>query len=127
MRNEFIDFLVDAGALPEDRSDWVKKVWRPPTEPIGSIGFSHGVLSGDAVDRILEQQRYSDKPFGQIALDLGVLNVSQLETLLEIQKMRSASETAEAIVLAELCPLAEVMGKLGQFLTGRYEPVASPD
>lgn len=126
MRKEFIDFLIHTGTLSDNRSDWMKKVWRPPAEPIGSIAFSHGVLSGDDVDRILEEQRDSDLPFGQIAVNLGVLNDLQLEMLLEIQRMRAAIETAEAIGLAGLCPLAEVMGKLGQFLIYRHEPVAGP-
>jgi hypothetical protein len=39
--------------------------------------------------------------------------------------MRGAIETAEAIGLAGLWPFEDVMGKLGQFLTGRYAPVAN--
>lgn len=126
MRKEFLEFLAEGGVLSDDRLDWVDKAWRPPAEPIGSIAFSHGVLSGGDVDRILERQRDSDQPFGQIALELSVLDESQLERLLEIQQMRTAIETAEAIVLAGICPLGEVMGKLGQFLAGRYEAVAEP-
>jgi hypothetical protein len=121
MRNDFVDFMIEQGTLTEEHCEWIKKAWRPPAEPIGSIAFSHGLLSGEDVDRILEHQRESHQPFGRIATELGLLDAKQIEMLLEIQQMRSAIETAEAVALADICPLPNTFEKLGQFLTARFE------
>jgi hypothetical protein len=124
MRNDFIEVLEKEGLLPSERLEWLRLMRRPPAEPIGSIAFSHGMLTGDDVDQILDRQKQSRQPFGQIAVEMGILDDRQITRLLEIQRLRSLMATAEAMILTGMCPTADVMSRLGRFLAGRYAEAA---
>lgn len=120
MHDDFLHYLKAEGVLPADQTQWAQHPRRQPAEPIGSIAFSHGLLTGEDVDRILDRQRHSRRPFGEIAVEMGILDHRQIDRLLEIQKLRSTIAMAEAIILTGVCPPEEVISRLGRFLFGRY-------
>ena len=68
---------------------------------------------------MLDEQRRSYRLFGEIAMSMGMLTRAQIDTLLGIQRLRRATETAEALALSGICPVNRVMAKLGQFLSRR--------
>lgn len=85
-------------------------------EPLGSIAFSYGLLSADDVDLVLTEQRRQHRPFGEIACAMGMLTKVQVDSLVRIQTLRSAVETAEALVLAGCVSHDRLFAALGQFL-----------
>ena len=117
MRSSFLEFLIDEGLIPQDRQNQVRDLLRRAPEPIGAIAFSYGMITGGDVDSILDEQRLSKKPFGEIAVSMGLLTERQVEVLLRVQKMRAATEVAEALMLAGLCPIEQVMAQLGRYLS----------
>lgn len=120
MRHEFMHYLEKEGVVPSDRPVPTDRGMRKPTEPIGSIAFCHGMLTGADVDQILERQKESRRPFGEIAVEMGILDDWQLDRLLEVQRLRLAFETAEQLILSGACPMADVVNRLGQFLVDTY-------
>lgn len=117
MRNAFLEFLVAEGTIAPARIDQVRAALRTVPEPIGSIAFSYGLIRCEDIDEILDEQRQSHEPFGEVAIRRGLLRRNQLETLLHVQRMRAANEVAEALALSGMCPVGEVLDKLGRFLT----------
>ena len=82
------------------------------------------MLSRDQVDMVLERQRETRQLFGEIATEAGILSPEALDRLLQIQQLRTVFEAAEAIVLAGVCPTAEMMGVLSRFLAETFGPVS---
>jgi len=117
MRRAFLDFLVAEGVIAPDRVDQIRTLLRGAPEPIGSIAFSYGMLSGGDIDEILDEQRDDHRPFGEIAIGRGLFTREQIRTLLGVQTLRAATETAEALALSGMCPIDEIMAKLGRFLS----------
>jgi len=120
MRKAFLEFLVGRGSLAPQQVEQVRSILRGAPEPIGSIAFSYGMISGGDIDDILDEQQFSREPFGEIAIRKGLLTREQLETLLGVQQMRAATETAEALALSGLLPMDEVTRLLGRFLSECY-------
>jgi hypothetical protein len=116
MRRAFLDYLVDQEILSPDKRHITLERLHTPPEPIGSIAFSHGLLSCEDIDCILDEQRHSRQQFGQIAVQHGLLTTGQIDTLLQIQQTRAASEVAEALALSGLCPPTIALEYLGRFL-----------
>jgi hypothetical protein len=116
MRKAYLDYLVEQGVLPRGKLESALERLHTPPEPIGSIAFSHGLLSCQDIDCILDEQRHSREQFGQIAVQRGLLTEAQIETLLQIQQTRAASEAAEALALSGLCPPQVILEYLGRFL-----------
>jgi hypothetical protein len=117
MRKAFLAYLVGEGMIPPEKLDAVQTMLRSVPEPIGSIAFGFGLITGTDVDVILDEQRRAHRPFGEIAAGMGLLTRAQIDTLLMIQQLRAAAETAEALALSGVCPVEEVMPRLGRFLT----------
>lgn len=117
MRTAFLEFLAGEGVIPAEQMKRIEGLLRAVPEPIGSIAFSYGMITGNDIDAILDDQRAAYRPFGEIAVSKGLLTADQLETLLGIQRLRAATEIAEALALAGLCPMKEVAGQLGCFLS----------
>lgn len=115
MRRAFLEFLAAKGAVPADRVDELWNMLRSAPEPIGSIAFSHGMITGGDIDVILDEQRRRYRPFGEIAMEMGMLRREQVEALLLVQQMRAAVETAEALALSGFCSVEEVRSELGRF------------
>lgn len=116
MRKAFLEFLTRGGVLPRDKMETVLRCMRAAPEPIGSIAFGYGLISCDDIDAILDEQRESHRPFGEIAIRRGLLTPARVETLLHVQQVRAAAEVAEALALSGLCPIQEVVERLGEFL-----------
>ncbi len=116
MEMDFLEFLAAERVLTPDQAARVRERTGKMREPIGSIAFSYGLVSGDDVDLILSEQRREHRPFGEIAAAMGVLTRVQVEALVRVQQVRSAVETAEALVLADAAPPGAVFGALGRFL-----------
>lgn len=116
MRKAYLEYLVEQGILSPDKLNIALERLHTPPEPIGSIAFSHGLLSCQDIDCILDEQRHSRLQFGQIAVQRGLLTSAQIETLLQIQQTRAASEVAEALALSGLCPPVLALEYLGRFL-----------
>jgi hypothetical protein len=117
MRTAFLDFLAAEGVIAPEQMDQIQSLLRAVPEPIGSIAFSYGMTTGNDIDAILDDQRTLHRPFGEIAVSRGILTQQQVETLLGIQRMRAVTEVAEALALAGVCPMEEVVTQLGRFLS----------
>ena len=117
MRKAFLEFLVTAGSIPPERLNHIQSLLRGVPEPIGSIAFSYGMITGGDIDDILDEQQTDHRPFGEIAITKRLLTRDQVETLLGVQRMRAATETAEALALSGMCPMEQVMKLLGRFLS----------
>jgi hypothetical protein len=117
MRNEFLSFLVEEKLLPPDRGERFYKTLQCAPEPIGAIAFRYGLITGADIDDILDEQRRAHRPFGEIAVSKDLLTETQVEALLYIQQLRGATEAAEALALANVCPVERLMTYLGRFLS----------
>ncbi len=126
MRDAFLGFLASEGTVPSERVEELRNLLRSAPEPIGSIAFSHGMISGGDIDLILDEQRRDYRPFGEIAMSMGMLKGDQVDALLRVQQMRAAVETAEALALAEMCSIQEVASQLGAFFSLVSVPVCYP-
>jgi chorismate-pyruvate lyase len=119
MRKAFFEFLASEGIFPASRIDELWGLLRSTPEPIGSIAFSHGLITCGDIDIILDQQRLCHRPFGEIAMEMGMLTRKQVEALLMVQQTRAAVEIAEALALAGICALDEMKTQLGRFFTNQ--------
>ena len=117
MRKAFLEFLTNEGTFPVEELDDIRTLLRVAPEPIGAIAFRYGMLSAADIDRILDEQRANRRPFGEIARQMGMLREDQLQTLLSVQRMRAATEVTEALALAGLFPVEEIVPLLGRFLS----------
>ncbi len=117
MRKAFVEYLVAQGLLPPSGAGSLRDLLRGAPEPIGSIAFSYGMITGSDIDAILDEQRESHSPFGEIARRMGMLTRAQIETLLRIQQVRAATEIAEALALSGLCSSDDIVAHLGQFFS----------
>jgi hypothetical protein len=127
MRKEFLEHLAASGVVPAGSLSDLHYVLRGAREPIGAIAFRYGMITGSDIDLVLEEQRHSYRRFGEIAMSMGLLTRAQVETLVRIQHLRLVTETAEALVLAGICPLHRVTIELGRFLVRQELPVACLD
>lgn len=116
MRKGFLKFLAGEGVINPDRVAGFQETLRAAPEPLGVIAFRYGMITGGDIDEILDAQRHDDRPFGEIAVEKGLLTTEQVRTLLFVQQMRAATEAAEALALAGVCPVEEMMIQLGRFL-----------
>jgi hypothetical protein len=117
MRKAFLEFLATEKTIPEETLEDLRGLLRSAPEPIGTIAFSYGMITGGDIDLVLDEQRRHHRPFGEIAMSMGMLTKEQVKALLEVQRMRGAAHTAEALILANLCPVEEVTRKLGEFFS----------
>ncbi|HVP13221.1 MAG TPA: hypothetical protein VMV94_18755 [Phycisphaerae bacterium] len=117
MRKAFLDFLVAENILAAAQLENLGGVLRGAREPIGSIAFSFGMITGSDIDVVLDEQRRDYRPFGEIAMEMGMLTRHQVEVLLRVQEMRGATETAEALALSGICSIEEVTAQLGRFFS----------
>jgi hypothetical protein len=124
MREALLEFVAAEGIVPRDRLKAVASLLRGTPEQIGSIAFSYGLLTGADIDLILDEQRTNYRPFGEIAISKGLLTREQV--LLGVQRLRAATEVAEALVLSGLCSMEEVMSQLSRFLARRGRPICCP-
>ena len=115
MEQDFLAFLVSRGQLPQQRVDAIRQQVHITREPIGAIAFAHGLLTGEDIDVILTAQRDHYSPFGQIASEQGLLTQGQVETLVQIQHARAALSMAEALSLAGLMPMPQLLGLLSEY------------
>jgi len=116
MRRAFLEYLVSQGVVPSNRLEILQRVLRGVPEPIGSIAFRYGMITGADIDVILDEQRGEHRPFGQIAVERSLLTQEQVDTLLLVQQMRAATETAEALALSGICSIEQIIPLLGSFL-----------
>lgn len=121
MRKAFLEFLSGEGTIPPGQAQRIQGLLRAAPEPIGAIAFAYGIIKGSDIDRILDEQAANYRPFGEIAIERNLLTPGQVETLLNIQRIRAATETAEALALSGICPIEEIMIQLGRFLSGARE------
>ncbi|MHC4415017.1 MAG: hypothetical protein ACYS0G_07025 [Planctomycetota bacterium] len=117
MRRAFLEHLVSEGFIPSGEDECLRDLLRGAPEPIGSIAFSYGMITGADIDAILDRQRTSGSRFGDIAMELGMLTRAQVEALLYVQQMRAAAEIAEALALSGLCTIDEAIDHLGRFFS----------
>ncbi len=122
MRDAFIDFLGTRSSLPVEAGERLRTLLRGAPEPIGSIAFKYGLIASGDIDLILDHQRKNHRPFGMIAIELGILTKVQLKALLKVQQMRAAVEIAEALALAGIQPVEQIMTNLGEFMCQFAEP-----
>ncbi|MEW6250799.1 MAG: hypothetical protein AB1716_09135 [Planctomycetota bacterium] len=119
MREAFLRYLLAVGLLPPNRIDRLREALRAAPEPVGAIAYRYGMIAGFDIDAILDEQRHQRRPFGEIAIDKGLLTQAQVDTLLAVQRLRAATEVAEALALAGLVPVEELVQHLGHFLSER--------
>ena len=117
MRATFLDFLTAEGVLPSEQVEQIQGLLGTTPESMSSIAFSYGMLTGDDIDEILDEQRTTSRSFGEIALTKGLLTAEQIRTLIAIQPIRTTARVAEALVLARVCPVEEIMSHLSRFLS----------
>lgn len=125
MRDAFIDYLSSHSPKTSKACSQLHAKLRTIPEPIGSIAFKYGLISGNDIDLILDEQRKNHRQFGAIAIEMGILSNNQLNALLKVQQMRYSVEVAEALALSGLQPVEEIMAHLGDFLskTGELQAV----
>ncbi len=116
MRREFVEYLISESVVPESASENLRDLVRGAPEPIGSLAFKYGMITGADIDLVLDEQRKSHRPFGEIAKNLGLLTRTQVQGLLRIQQLRSATEIAEALALSGVSSIEELVPALGRFL-----------
>lgn len=119
MTREFTEFLAAERVITPEQTERVQEVASKVREPIGSIAFSYGLLSGDDVDVILNEQRKQHRQFGEIAAAMGMLTRAQVESLVQVQHIRGVMEIAEALVLAGVTDAAAMFRAVGRFLSQR--------
>lgn len=119
MRKAFLEFLAAEGIVPSERLENLHQLLRGAPEPIGSIAFSYGMITGGDIDLILDEQRKDHRRFGEIAMSTGMLTREQVNILLQVQQMRAAVETAEALALSGICTIDEMKTQLGRFFSTR--------
>jgi len=117
MRKAFLKFLADQETIESEQMDHLGTLLRNAPEPIGRIAFGYGMVTAVDIDEILDEQKKDHRRFGEIATSMGMLTHEQVKTLLRIQELHAATETAEALALAGVCPLDAVLIQLGQFLS----------
>jgi hypothetical protein len=122
MRKAFLEYLVNAGIIPATKLSMAQTMLRGAPEPIGSIAFGYGLISGSDIDDILDEQREKYRPFGEIAVSRSLLTQRQVDMLLLVQHLRAATEIAEALALAGVCPVEQIMSALGRFLARAETP-----
>jgi hypothetical protein len=127
MRKAFLEFLTAERTIPPGQLDRIRGLLRGAPEPIGSIAFSYGMITGGDIDAILDDQRTSHEPFGEIAIGKGLLTRDQVDRLLSVQQIRAAMETAEALALSGICTSEQVMVQLGRFLTQAHDAILCAD
>lgn len=123
MRKVFLEFLTAEGTISPEQLGRIQGLLRGAPEPIGSIAFRYGIITGSDIDAILDEQRTAYRPFGEIAISKGLLTQEQVETLLGIQRIRAAAESAEALALSGICPTDQIMTQLGQFILQRQDSI----
>lgn len=123
MRRAFLEFLAAEGDISLGQLDEIRRLLRGAPEPIGSIAFSYGMISGSDIDAVLDEQRKTYRPFGEIAISKKLLTRGQVEKLLGVQQIRAATESAEALALSGVCPIERIMPRLGQFLLQNHESI----
>lgn len=121
MTREFTDFLAAQRVITPEQTERVQEVASKVREPIGSIAFSYGLLTGDDVDVVLTEQRKEHRQFGEIAASMGMLTRGQVESLVYVQQIRGVMEIAEALVLAGVTPPDTMFSAVGRFLSTRSE------
>src|SRR5215470_11302912 len=94
MQADFVDFLISRSVMTAQGAANVRQLARQ-REPLGTIAFRYGLLSGEAIDQILDEQRRQARPFGEIATQWRLLTQAQLGALLRVQELRGVIETAE--------------------------------
>lgn len=117
MSGEFLEYLISQGIITKPQSERVRGLVSKVREPIGSIAFSYGLLSGEDVDLVLNEQRRGHRQFGEIAQALGILTRAQVEALVRVQHVRSAVEVAEALIVSGLLAPESAFQALGRYLT----------
>ena len=128
MRKAFLEYLSAEGVISSDVAENLQGLLRGVPEPIGSIAFSYGMITGSDIDVILDEQRREYRPFGEIAMDMGMLRREQVETLLRIQQVRGATDTAEALALSGVCSVEDTLKQLSQFLVSEsMQPVVATE
>ncbi len=127
MRKAFLEYLASEGIISTDVADNLQGLLRGVPEPIGSIAFSYGMITGSDIDVILDEQRRDYRPFGEIAMEMGMLRREQVETLLRVQQVRGATDTAEALALSGVCSLEDTLKHLSQFLLCEIAQPVMPD
>lgn len=127
MRKAFLDFLASEGVIATDRVEQIRGLLRGVPEPIGSIAFSYGMITGADIDDILDEQQRDYRPFGEIAISKNLLTRQQVDTLLGVQRIRATTECAEALTLSGVCPIEDIMPKLGEFLLKFQESILTVD
>ena len=126
MRKAFLEYLATEGIISPDVAENLQGLLRGVPEPIGSIAFSYGMITGSDIDVILDEQRRDYRPFGEIAMDMGMLRREQVETLLRVQQVRGATDTAEALALSGVCSVEDTLKQLSRFLLAESaQPVIS--
>ena len=121
MRKAFVDMLISEGVLPSADAKDVGHLLRGAPEPIGSIAFNYGMITGSHIDEILDEQRRSRMMFGEIAIERGILTRTQVEALLQVQQIRAVTGIAEAMALSRRCSIDEVVAHLGRFFSQKTE------
>ncbi|MFH1745422.1 MAG: hypothetical protein ABIG44_00090 [Planctomycetota bacterium] len=116
MREAFLKYLISEGVLGTSQNVAIQNSRRCAPEPIGSIAFSYGLINGGHIDAILGEQRKEYRSFGELAVDRGMLTPEQVQNLLMVQRMRTATETAETFVLSGMYPVNKLVWQLGNFL-----------
>jgi hypothetical protein len=122
MRATFLEFLIAEGTIPHSGLDQTRTSLPGAPEPIGSIAFSYGMVTGAEIDAILDEQRRVHRRFGEIAVDMGILTQDQVDTLVSVQQFRAVTEVAEALALSGFCGVDEMMARLGAFLVRVGDP-----
>jgi hypothetical protein len=121
MTRDFTEFLGAERVITPQQIEHIRGLVSKVREPIGSIAFSYGLLSGEDVDLILSEQRRAHRQFGEIAMAMGMLTHAQVDSLVRVQHVRSALEVAETLVLAGVAEPGLVFGALGRFLSQNTE------
>lgn len=117
MRRAFIEYLMTNGILSPEKLEQIQNFVKTAREPIGSIAFGYGLISGWDIDNVLEQQRTTYRPFGEIAVEKGLLTQSQVDALLMVQQLRACIEIAEALALSGTCETEAIVSRVGRFLS----------
>ena len=73
---------------------------------------------------MLDEQRRNYRLFGEIAMSMGMLTRAQVDALLGIQRLRRATEAAEALASSGIGPIDGVMAELGRFLSQQHLAVS---
>jgi len=115
----FADFLVQRGYVTASQVGQAIARWSGRPDTIGAIALKLGFLDLTQIDTLLETQLHEKKLFGQIAVEKGMLSDEAVGRLLQVQKLDQSLDLGKILVANSDMEIEQLVEALGQFLAAK--------